>query len=263
MSASSQFHLPTGKPQRLRGRIGLVIPDREALLQRLENMKKPLEGTQFAFKEHKDHVEATCPWGNKFLVYEPSSSFGRHEARHALCRVRRAGGHRQGHRRLLSQGASGTVTTSRDGDTPAAHVTVGYGQELVFRETDRPSSPAYDGHHIQVYVANFSQAAQAAARAQDLVTEESNQYQYRFERSSSISASGKQLFEIEHEIRSMTHPLYARPLVNRNPAQTNRNYVPGRDAWVPELEDADMGDPRRAMREQRYQEATGRPLAAD
>ena len=22
----------------------------------------------------------------------------------------------------------------------------------------------------------------------------------------------------------MTHPLYARPLVNRNPAQTNRNY---------------------------------------
>ena len=25
----SQFHLPTGKPQRLRGKIGLVIPDRE------------------------------------------------------------------------------------------------------------------------------------------------------------------------------------------------------------------------------------------
>jgi hypothetical protein len=32
---------------------------------------------------------------------------------------------------------------------------------------------------------------------------------------------------------------------------------------VQEWEDADMGDPRRAMREAPYQEATGRPLAAD
>ena len=72
----SQFHLITGKPQHLRGRTGLVIPDREALLQRLEKMKKPLEGTRFAFKEHDDHVETTCPWGNKLLIHEPGS-FGR------------------------------------------------------------------------------------------------------------------------------------------------------------------------------------------
>src|SRR3954451_22849499 len=43
----SQFHLPTGKAQRLRGRTALVIPDRALLLKRLANMKKPLEGTQF------------------------------------------------------------------------------------------------------------------------------------------------------------------------------------------------------------------------
>ncbi len=48
----SQFHLPTGKPQKLRGKIGLVIPDREPLLQRLERMKKPLAGTKYGFKEH-------------------------------------------------------------------------------------------------------------------------------------------------------------------------------------------------------------------
>ena len=45
------------------------------------------------------------------------------------------------------------------------------------------------------------------------------------------------LFEIEHEIRSMTHPLYNRPLVNRNPHQTNRHYILGGDAWVPTLPD--------------------------
>jgi hypothetical protein len=30
----------------------------------------------------------------------------------------------------------------------------------------------------------------------------------------------------------MQHPLYARPLVNRDPAQTNRDYAQGRDAWT-------------------------------
>ncbi len=41
--------------------------------------------------------------------------------------------------------------------------------------------------------------------------------------------NGKHLYTIAHEVRSMTHPLYARPLVNRNPVQTNRNYRPGYD----------------------------------
>ncbi|MDP3159233.1 MAG: hypothetical protein Q8N31_04400, partial [Reyranella sp.] len=60
----SQFHLPTvAKAQRLRGRIGLVIPDREALLQRLGRVKGLLDDTRFAFTEHDNHVEATCPWG--------------------------------------------------------------------------------------------------------------------------------------------------------------------------------------------------------
>ena len=35
---------------------------------------------------------------------------------------------------------------------------------------------------------------------------------------------------LEHEVRSLQHPLYARPLVNRNPAQDNRNYRKGADA---------------------------------
>jgi hypothetical protein len=36
----------------------------------------------------------------------------------------------------------------------------------------------------------------------------------------------------------MRHPLYARPLVNRNPDQTNTAYMPGRDAWVWQTENA-------------------------
>jgi len=42
----SQFHLPTGQPDVLRGITGLVVPDRAALLDRLTQVRKPLEGTK-------------------------------------------------------------------------------------------------------------------------------------------------------------------------------------------------------------------------
>ncbi len=64
----------------------------------------------------------------------------------------------------------------------------------------------------------------------DLLTEESNAYQYRWEHIVDLD-SNEVLFEIEHEMRSMTHPLYARPLVNRNPAQSQQSYQMGGDDW--------------------------------
>jgi hypothetical protein len=33
-------------------------------------------------------------------------------------------------------------------------------------------------------------------------------------------------------VRSATHPMYLRPLVNRNPAQTNRTFATGHDQWL-------------------------------
>ena len=101
----SQFHLPTGKAQVLRGHTGLVIPNRDALVRRLGAVKKPLEGTRFAFTEHNDYVEATCPWGNRIRCYEPGERFGRMHARHALCRVGGAARHARRHRPLLPRDA--------------------------------------------------------------------------------------------------------------------------------------------------------------
>ena len=62
-----------------------------------------------------------------------------------------------------------------------------------------------------------------------LVTEESNQHQYRFKDIVDLDTR-RVLFTIEHEVRSMQHPMYARVLVNRDPAQTGMNYRPGRDS---------------------------------
>jgi hypothetical protein len=250
VGAQSQFHLPTMKAQHLRGRVGLVIPDRAGLLQRFETIGKFLAGTQFAFKEHDDHVEAICPWGNHILVYEPSPKrFGGMMLGMAYVEFDVPKGAAKGIAEFYKQ-VFGTLAHVGKG---AAHVSVGMGQELVFRETSK-EIPAYDGHHIQVYVANFS-GPHKQLLDRKLVTEESNQYQYRFNDIVDLE-SGKKLFEIEHEVRSMTHPLRARPLVNRNPVQTNRAYIPGRDGFVPEVEYTQMDDPRVEMRRRRFEEAT-------
>src|SRR5580658_4083421 len=73
----SQFHLPTSPAQVLRGHTGIVVPNRDALVRRLERTRKRLEGTRFDFTEHKEFVEATCPWGNRIRCYAPDERFGR------------------------------------------------------------------------------------------------------------------------------------------------------------------------------------------
>jgi catechol 2,3-dioxygenase-like lactoylglutathione lyase family enzyme len=224
----SQFHLPTGKPQVLRGVVGIVVPDRAALLQRLAAVKKPLAGTSFAFREDEDYVEAISPWGNRIRCHAPAARFGRINLGMPYVQLDVAPGTLDGivkfYRRILDVPAR--IATDDEG----RHALVGVGdrQDLIFRESEAKPAP-YDGHHIAIYVADFSGPHRRLAE-KGLISEESDQHQYRFQ-DIIDTESGKVLFTIEHEVHSMRHPLYARPLVNRNPAQTNSNYVPGADGW--------------------------------
>ena len=114
-------------------------------------------------------------------------------------------------------------------------------QYFLFRETDRPS-PEFDEHHVQIYIVDFS-GPYRRLMERNLVTCEDNRYQYRFRDIVDLD-SGKTLFTVEHEVRSVTHPLFLRPLVNRNPASTNQTYSPGHDemlwAMAPEMFDRPM-----------------------
>src|SRR5205085_12199008 len=118
----------------------------------------------------------------------------------------------------------------------AAPVSVGVNQELRVKETDK-KIPEFDGHRLQVYVADF-EGPHKKLQKLDLITEESDRCQYRWEEIIDLDTK-KVLFQIEHEMRSMTHPLYMRHLnlVNRNPAQSNRSYQTGADQWVWTLPD--------------------------
>jgi hypothetical protein len=231
----SQFHLPTQKKaQVLRGHTGLVLPDRAALLKRFATVKERLAHTRFSVTEHEGYVEATCPWGNRIRCHAPDEKrFGRINLGMPYVEFEVPSGVAAGIVEFYQRVIKTPGTVEGDAAGRYARVTVGHGQYLHFRETDR-ALPDYDGHHLQIYLADFS-GPHTWLRRKGLVTEESDQYQYRFQDIVDPD-SGERLFTIEHEVRSITHPLYARPLVNRNPTQTNRNYAPGYDAVIPGME---------------------------
>jgi len=227
----SQFHLPTGKAQVLRGHTGIVIGGRAALLDRLAAVRDRLSGTCFAFAEHNDHVEATCPWGNRVRLYEPDPArFGPISIGIPYVAFDVPAGTTQAiadfYRRIVDVPAQ---LSREDGAT--ARVQVGRDQFLVFRETDRPL-PEFDNHHIAIYLVNFS-APYRRLRERNLVSQEDNRYQYRFRDIVDLDG-GRPLYTVEHEVRSVTHPMYLRPLINRNPLMTNNNYAPGYDeaSWA-------------------------------
>ena len=224
----SQFHLPSRGPQVLRGHVGIVIPDPAALRRRLQKVAPLLAETRYAWEERDGVVEATCPWGNRFRCHAPAPEFGDTELAIAYVAFDVPPGTARGIARFYEDimGARAAVDGAAGGET--AVISVSATQRLRFRETARPL-PDYDGHHVQVYVSDFS-GPHRRLLERGLVTEESDEYQYRF-RDLVDPASGKALFTIEHEVRSLTHPLYARPLVNRNPEQSNRSYVRGHDAF--------------------------------
>jgi catechol 2,3-dioxygenase-like lactoylglutathione lyase family enzyme len=243
----SQFHLPSGRPQVLRGHVGLVIAGREALLARLASVAKKLEGTAFAFAERNDHVEAICPWGNRLRCYEPDAArFGRVALGIPYVEFDVPVGSAARICTFYPE-IMGMPSELRNGDGTVAAVKTGRDQHLLFRETDQPQGD-YDGHHVQMYITDFS-GPYRKLLARDLISREDNQYQYRFRDITDLD-TGKLLFTIEHEVRSLTHPMCLRPLVNRNPVQTARNYSNGYDqnSWAMEPQHYD--DQRERMRMQ-------------
>jgi hypothetical protein len=225
----SQFHLPDGKAQVLRGHTGLVISGREALLDRLASVASKLDGTAFAFSEHNDYVEAICPWGNRVRCYEPDAArFGRITLGIPYVEFDVPAGTAKGICAFYPQ-MMGIPAELKNGDATVARAKVGKDQYLQFRETDRPQ-PDFDGHHVQIYITDFSGPYRLLSE-RGLVSQEDNQYQYRF-RDIVDLASGAPLFRVEHEVRSATHPMYLRPLINRDPSQTNRTYAAGHDQWL-------------------------------
>jgi hypothetical protein len=227
-----QFHLPTGGPQAFPGYTGIVMQDYDALPARLAEVKPRLAGTAFDYTVEDKCIVATCPWGNKMRLHPPGPQFGDMTLGIPYVEFPVPVGAADGIGRFYDKVMGSPATVTPNGEGMVARIRVGMNQELVFRETSQPIPP-YDGHHIAVYVGDFS-GPHARLLERALVSEESSQVQYRF-KDIVDPDTGKYLFTIEHEVRCVTHPMFMRPLISRNPAQRQPTYQRGRDAYVPGL----------------------------
>lgn len=225
-----QFHLPTRGTQVLRGHVAMVVPDLEGIKQRLTGLVESgkLEGTSFTCSADNGYVSATCPWGNQYRIYE-AGEFGEMTLGIPYVEFDVEPGTAAGIGQFYMEVMKAPYTLTQGSNGGVARVKVGRDQELVFRETAEPL-PDYDGHHIAIYVSNFSGPHKFLCE-RGLITQESDAHQYRFE-DIVHPESGKVLFKIEHEVRSMYHPMFGREFVNRNPSQNIRAYSRGRDAFV-------------------------------
>ncbi len=226
----NQFHLPTGKPMVLRGNIMIITPSRSALLERLASVQDLLKGTEFSFSTNSDHVLVTCPWGNRLKCYEPAPEFGPISLGMPCIEMLVDHGSAEPIARFYREIMSAKAQTAKDQAGVYARVSVGPSQALIYREADSTDKRPYDNHHLQIYIADFS-GPYHRLKARNLISREDSVHQYRFKDVIDLE-SGQVLHHIEHEIRSLMHPLYARPLINRNAEQNIRNFVPGQEAYV-------------------------------
>jgi hypothetical protein len=122
------------------------------------------------------------------------------------------------------------IDVDEDSAGTFGRVKIGRQQSLRFRESDRPLAQ-YDGHHVAVYVANFS-GPYGFLESRGLISEDVRNHQFRF-KNVIDPKDGTPQFTLEHEVRSLRHPMYHRPFVNRDPTQSQRSYRRGWDAFVP------------------------------
>jgi hypothetical protein len=221
----TQMHLPTQAPQRLRGRIGLVVPWLAELPARLQPLRAALAGTAFAFHAEGDTLRLRCPWGNAFTVH--AAPPGQALPGIAYVELDVPPGTAEGITRFYAEvmGVPATVGPL-SGGLQRALVPLASGQSLRFAETRAPLPP-YDGHHVQLYLRD-AEAAHGRMHARGLLRRDQGARDWRFT-ALVDPLDGRPLYELEHEMRDCSHPLYGRRLVNRNPAQRQAGYRPGQD----------------------------------
>lgn len=225
-----QFHLPTRPSQVIQGHIGIVVPDLEALKQRLASVEEGLAGTKFRWSVEANHIDVSCPWGNRFQCYTAGSNFGDMALGIPYVEFLVPPGRAGSIARFYDQVLGAPATVESSGNGTLGRVKIGRNQVLIFRETEEPLAP-YDGHHIAIYVANFSRAY-GYLKSRGLVSEDVRNHQYRFK--DIIDPNNEDcVFQVEHEVRSLHHPMFRRFFVNRDPGQTQREYRRQRDALIP------------------------------
>jgi hypothetical protein len=211
--------------------MGLVVPDPDGVVGRIDQLLSRIPmmaGTELAHARIDGQLMVTGPWGNQFRIHGPDEIPGVAIGMPYLeidIPPGRADGVAAFYHTIL--GAPTRIETTDGGHGPTAIVTIGLHQELRFCETHDPIID-YDGHHIAIYLSNFS-GPYDQLNARGLISRETDENEYRF-----IDIvdpdTGEACTQLEHEVRSLHHPMFGRALINRDVNQgLGRQYRKGRD----------------------------------
>lgn len=209
-----QFHLPRGEAVPFPGTVGVSVPDLAETKRSLERIAPMLKGSQFSAKPNGKSIAVTSPWGHKLRVHQAGELSGRLPQAISYVEFEVPVGATKSIAAFYEKFLFAPAWTSKRGKRAVASVTVGANQCFHFVETP-DFRPVEHPNHVAVYVARYQEMYQQFKEKKLVMQPDANE-QFRIDRMADPK-TGKIVFTFEHEVRSLYHPDFLKPLVNRVP----------------------------------------------
>jgi hypothetical protein len=215
-----------GQPsQIIDGSLGIVVPNLEALVKSLTTAESKLVNTKFSWKkttyQDADVIEVTDPVGSPVRIhqYNPLTYNIRGGLGMAYVQVNCPRGTLQHIERFYIKYFSTPTSVSNE----QLKVTVGPHQHLIFEEKDHCTFD--NDYHICIYVNNFDSLYKTFnqvgllhhehTHVDSARTLEDAHKHSQFRIKNITTEQGETILRLEHEVRSLFHGSFMRPLVNR------------------------------------------------
>lgn len=224
---AQQFHLPTTRPTPFPGEVGLIVPDLGEVRKRLERVEPKLKDTGFSWKDGKASVATTDPWGRRIRLHPAGALPAMMNLALAYVELWVPPGTARAIGDFYEQVLE--VPVKHNGGGKSAQVAVTMGPHQTMRFVERRDAPC-DAHnnHVAVYLTRYREIYGRMSKRRILM-EKDRFEQFRFNRILDLK-TGKPVMEFEHEMRSLFHGDYGRPLVNRGDIGGRLGRVIGRES---------------------------------
>ena len=209
-----QFHMPRGEALPFPGEVGVSVPDLKATLRSLKRITRELKGTQYSFKDNGKYISTTTPWGHELRVHQAGELSGRMPQAISYVNFWVPVGSAKAIADFYEKMVFVPTKLGKRGKNAMATVTVGANQHFHFIEK-ADYAPVVHPNHVAIYVTRYQEMYQQF-KAKKLLMRLDVEEQFRFDRMAN-PRSGKVVFTFEHEVRSLYHPDYLKPLANRVP----------------------------------------------
>jgi hypothetical protein len=209
-----QFHLPRGEAKPFPGEVGVSVPDVKATLRNLKRVSRELKDTKFSFKEVGKTLSVLSPWGHALRIHQAGELSGRMLQAISYVNFWVPVGTAKTIANFYDKLIFAPSKVTKSGKFETATITVGANQHFHFVEK-ADFEPVEHPNHVAIYVTRYKEMY-AQLKAMKLLMRPDIEEQFRFEKIAN-PRTGKVVFTYEHEVRSLYHPDYLKPLANRVP----------------------------------------------